>query len=305
MALKPKEINKLLPHVVHECSDLPAMHPLFSSSACDAWRDRMLLKGHKGIKQSDFLSDRYHCTRSSTGRGPMNVRVVCKSTAYAKKQSSAATLAQMEKKLEVYEEKRVENGCRKSTRVQLKKEANKEKENILKHQCSTGQDVHDIPVAGRRVGNSEAIKRKHAAEILEWLNSSKMLRESEVKEKERKDKVAKEIELIHVAQRKEREASEKLEAAAAREAESLRLSGHIQDRTTVLEELNKKISASEEELQCYQKQMKNQKDLARYYDGKKKHAATSSNGDRLLVKVIKEALCQNLKGSTMVLRQRH
>jgi len=157
MALKPKEINKLLPHVVHECSDLPAMHPLFSSSACDAWRDRMLLKGHKGINQRDFLSDRYHCTRSSTGRGPMNVRVVCKSTAYAKKQSSAMTSARMEKKLEVYEEKCVENGCRKSTRVQLKKEANKEKENILKHQCSTGQDVHDIPVAGRRVGNSEAI----------------------------------------------------------------------------------------------------------------------------------------------------
>jgi len=83
MSLKSlKEINKLLPHAFLECSDLPALPPLFSCHACDAWRARIHNKGVKSINRRDFLSDRYQCSREKKGR-PIRIWVVCKAAALA------------------------------------------------------------------------------------------------------------------------------------------------------------------------------------------------------------------------------
>lgn len=96
--MPPKEINKLVRHVYEECSDLPSLPPLFSCSACDAWRERLHDKGYKNIRRRDFLNDRHQCTRVKEGR-PIKVRVICKSAALANPRiSSAVTLSLMEEK---------------------------------------------------------------------------------------------------------------------------------------------------------------------------------------------------------------
>ena len=102
MPLEGKEINKVLSHRFHECSDLPPLPPLFSCSTCNVWRGQMLLKGQRSIERRDFLSERYPCTRAKNGRGPIKVRVICNSAASEKKQSSAIMLSAMEEKAEEY-----------------------------------------------------------------------------------------------------------------------------------------------------------------------------------------------------------
>jgi len=131
MSLKAtsKEINKRLPHVFHECSDLPPLPPLFSCSACDAWRVRMHSKGHGCIVRRDFLNDRHQCTRFKEGR-PIKVRVVCKAAAEANPRiSSTATLAVLEDKCNAFMESSA--NCRRSSRVKFK-----ERERIIKAQSA-------------------------------------------------------------------------------------------------------------------------------------------------------------------------
>lgn len=120
MSWKGKAINKLLPHVYHECSELPPLPPLFSCSACDAWRNRILLKGHNNIQRRDFLSDRYQCSRAKSGRGPLKVRVICQSAEVAKRLPSKAILSSMDNKVEAYKESTL---ClRQSKRLKRKKD---------------------------------------------------------------------------------------------------------------------------------------------------------------------------------------
>jgi hypothetical protein len=91
MSLKAsKEINKLLPHVFYECSELPALPPLFSCSACDTWRERIHNKGSRAIHRRDFLNDRYQCSRAKKGK-PIKVRVVCKAAAVSNPRITSAT----------------------------------------------------------------------------------------------------------------------------------------------------------------------------------------------------------------------
>jgi hypothetical protein len=54
MSAKSKAINKLLPQSFDKYSNLPSLPPLFSCSACDAWRDRMLLEGQKATQRRDI-----------------------------------------------------------------------------------------------------------------------------------------------------------------------------------------------------------------------------------------------------------
>jgi hypothetical protein len=74
--------------------------PLFSCSACDAWRERIHNKGSRSIQRRDFLNDRYQCSRAKKGK-PIKVRVVCKAAAVANPRiTSATTLLQVDKKIE-------------------------------------------------------------------------------------------------------------------------------------------------------------------------------------------------------------
>jgi hypothetical protein len=72
-------INKLTHHKFYECSELPFLGCLgiFSCSACDRWRQRIYSRGFgQALPRRDFLNDRYQCSRSKRGLGPIRVRVV-------------------------------------------------------------------------------------------------------------------------------------------------------------------------------------------------------------------------------------
>jgi hypothetical protein len=70
-------MNRLTRHKYHECSDLPALRPIFSCAACDEWRQRVNSVHFKDRCKLDRskLSARYQCQRKKKGYGCIRVRV--------------------------------------------------------------------------------------------------------------------------------------------------------------------------------------------------------------------------------------
>ena len=74
-----RPINRLSNHLFNECSDLPALPPLFSCDACDRWRNRMHsahFKNRGSLIRSE-LSARYQCSRERKGHGPIKIQIIC------------------------------------------------------------------------------------------------------------------------------------------------------------------------------------------------------------------------------------
>jgi hypothetical protein len=164
MSLKAsKEITKCLPHVFHECSDLPPLPPLFSCSACDAWRVRMHSKGHGCMVWRDFLNDCHQCTRFKEGR-PIKVRVVKAAAEANPRISSAATLAALEDKCNAFME--LSANCRRSSRVKFK-----ERERIIKSQSAqVNKSGKENNASGK---NNNSLKSKRARETIARLEKRK------------------------------------------------------------------------------------------------------------------------------------
>jgi hypothetical protein len=72
-------MNRLTRHKYHECSDLPALRPIFSCTACDEWTQRIHSFHFKdrSILDRFKLSARYQCEDKKKNLGSIPIQVVC------------------------------------------------------------------------------------------------------------------------------------------------------------------------------------------------------------------------------------
>jgi hypothetical protein len=70
-------ISRLCKHSFNVCSDLPKINPIFSSSACDLWRERVHSVNCKDRSSVDIslLSSNFQCQHQKKGYSSIHIRV--------------------------------------------------------------------------------------------------------------------------------------------------------------------------------------------------------------------------------------
>lgn len=176
--------------------------------------------------------------------GTIKVRVICNVAKAARRQSSEVTISLLEKKIEkVQESLPVAPILQQSSRLRIKNDKN------APPLPATPRQSISIPQH-----NTDS-KSKRATEIMNRLDAMKHLKEQDATDRVMKSKVAKAVETIHIAQRKEVSHHE--------------LNNNIQQKTKVLMDLDQKNSDSHAVLEEYKQQVRGQKELVRYYDKKR------------------------------------
>ena len=228
----------------------------------------MLMKGHKNIIRRDFLSERKQCSRAKTGRGPIKVRVICRSAAAANGGSrcSGGTDGSSEPS-------DVAPVVRKSSRVRTMNM----KENIYPNVCKTNRRPPYYSVGkcpSEVIKEATELKRKKDdAEALLVLKTTR----------------AQAIEAMYRARAELAKANEKVEEAAHQEMAAVKLDKAIQEKQAVLATLEKSISESQAVLEERKDQVRSQKELIRYYE--KRNDCTSMANVVDFARLIEGSLC--------------
>jgi len=115
-------------------------------------------------------------------------------------------------------------------------------------------------------------EKKACIRNFDRLNSIKSAHEAELVGIKWKERIAEEVEVANIAHVKESEINKKLEAVAIKEAKTQYLDRKLAEKRSVLHDLDANIMDTQQKLHCYQKQLKEQKDLAWYYVEKSKVA---------------------------------
>jgi hypothetical protein len=244
-----KEINKLLPHAFLECSDLPALPPLFSCHACDAWRARIHCKGSRSINRRDFLSDRYQCSREKEGR-PIRIRVVCKAAGLADPRiASGTTLKLLAEKAEKCQPLSMTE--RRSSRIRSKQ--NRESNDSRTDVVGMASSIRTAPSL------SVKSKSKRASEIIARLDNLKRIKEREDSRLFDKEQKAVAAEMFARARAVEIAADKKMQIAQLKESE-------FSTASKTLEEIKKEVEDKQAALAEYNNELKKKRNLARYYN---------------------------------------
>jgi len=245
-----------------------------------------MLKGQSTIQRRDFLSERYQCSRAKSGRGPIKVRVICKSAASAKRQPRATTYSLIDQKLEAVKVSMHVPSFRQSKRLKIKS-------NEIALPQSEAKHIQSNSTTKAKPHRETISKAKRAAEIIKRLDGVKKKNNDNVLKTAMKSERAQAVEAINIAKAKEVEASNKMRAALAKEASVYQFEQQVEEKQSMLTNLEKQISKSQGVLDNYRQQVRGQKELIRYYDQKKKG---SSDDDLANFARLIEGSLSHLKG---------